>query len=210
MKIGILGSGQVGQTLARGLKDAGHDVRIGSRDGKKLATFTKESGIAEATFADVASFAEVVVFAVKGDAAEGLAKEHARALSGKVVLDTTNPISGAPENGMLPYFTATNESLIERVQRAVPDAKIVKWFNSCGSAMMVKPKVQGGTPSMFICGNDAGAKATAGKLAEELGWKVEDVGPAVLGHALEALCQLWCAPGFLKNDWMHAFAVLRP
>jgi predicted dinucleotide-binding enzyme len=210
MKIGVLGSGIVGQTLAKGLKALGHEVKIASREGNKLAAFREETAIAEGRFSDVTSFAEVVVLAVKGDVAESLVKELAPALSGKVVLDTCNPIAGAPEAGMIPYFTAGNESLIERLQKAAPDAKFVKWFNSVGAHLMVAPKLQGGTPTMFICGDDAQAKIVASQLARDLRWNVEDVGPARLGHAVEALCQLWCAPGFLRNDWAHAFAVLRP
>jgi predicted dinucleotide-binding enzyme len=209
MKIGILGTGMVGKTLAHGFKDAGHDVRIGSRDGKKMADFTKETGIAEGTFADVAAFSEIVVFALKGEAAEGLAKDLAKSVAGKVLIDTTNPISGAPEKGMLPYFTGANDSIIQRVQRAAPEAKVVKAFNSIGAGMMIKPKVQG-TPGMFICGDDADAKATVSKLLEEVGWKAEDVGASTVGHAVEALCQLWCAQGFIKNDWSRVYAVLRP
>lgn len=210
MKIGVLGSGNVGTTLARGFKEAGHDVRIASREGTKLAAFTKETGIAEGRFTDVTAFAEVVVIAVKGDIAVELSKSLASQLAGKVVLDTTNPISGAAVNGMLPYFTAANESLLQRLQQAVPGARFVKAFNSVGAALMVKPKLPGGKPAMFICGDDAAAKATTTTLLAELGWNTEDVGPAALGHAVEALCQLWCAPGFLKNDWAHAFAMLRP
>jgi len=210
MKIGILGSGHVGQTLARGLAASGHEVRIGSREGKKLAEFSNETNIAEGTFGEVAAFGEAVVLAVKGDVAEALVRELSGALAGKPVLDTTNPIAGAPVDGILPYFTAANESLVERLQAAVPAAKFVKFFNSVGSGLMVRPKLPGGTPSMFICGNDAGAKSVAAGLAKELGWGVEDVGTARAGHALEALCQLWCADGFLHNDWAHAYAVLRP
>jgi predicted dinucleotide-binding enzyme len=210
MKIGILGSGHVGQTLAKGFAESGHEVRIGSREGGKLADFTAATGIAEGTFASVAAFADVVVLAVLGGAAEGLVKEHAAALSGKPVLDTTNPIAGAPKDGILPYFTSADDSLIQRLQRAAPDAKFVKFFNSVGSGLMVRPKLPGGTPSMFLCGDDAGAKAVAASLAKELGWGVEDVGTSAAGHALEALCQIWCAAGFLHNDWAHAFAVLRP
>jgi len=210
MKIGILGSGMVGQALATGLKAAGHEVRIGSRDGGKLADFARAQGITQGSFAEVARHAEVVVLCVKGDAAEALAKELAPALAGKVVLDTTNPIAGPPVNGVLPYFTGASESLLERVQRAAPQAKVVKWMNSVGSALMANPKLPGGKPAMFVCGDDAGARGVAAKLSAELGWQAEDVGPAGMGHALEALCQLWCAPGFLRNDWAHAFALLRP
>lgn len=210
MKIAVLGSGNVGQTLARGLKSAGHEVQIGSRDGGKLKDFSAESGIREATFAAGIAFADVVVIAVKGDAAEGLVKEHAAGLAGKVVLDTTNPIGGPAKDGVVQYFTAANESLLERLQAAAPQARLVKWMNSVGAGLMVAPQMKGGTPSMFICGNDPAAKQTAATLSEQLGWHAEDVGTAAAGHPVEALCQVWCAPGFLRNDWAHAFAVLRP
>lgn len=211
MKIGVLGSGNVGTTLAKGFKDAGHEVRIGSRAANKLAEFTKQSGIAEGTFQDVAGFADVVVIAVKGDAAEALSKELGAKLAGKTVIDTTNPISGPPKDGWLPYFTGPNDSLIQRLQKAVPAAKFVKAFNSVGAGLMVKPKLAGGvTPSMFICGDDAGAREVVGGLCRQLGWNVEDVGGSVAGSAIEALCQLWCAPGFMRNDWAHAFAMHRP
>jgi len=210
MKIGVIGSGHVGQTLAAGLKALGHEVRIGSREGNRLAEFTASSGVAEGRFADVAREAEVVIVALKGEVAEAVVRSLAAELAGKPVLDTTNPIAGAPEGGVIPYFTAANESLLERLQAAAPDAKLVKFFNSVGAGLMVQPKLPGGTPTMFLCGNDADAKSVAAKLAAELGWNVEDVGSARAGHALEALCQIWCAPGFLRNDWAHAFAVLRP
>ncbi len=211
MNIGVIGSGQVGQTLAKGLAAAGHAVRIGSREGNKLGEFTTQTGIAEAPFVNVARDAEVVNLAVKGTVAESLVRELAPALVGKVVLDTTNPIAdGAPKDGILQYFTAANESLLERLQAAAPTTHFVKFFSSVGSGLMVNPKLQGGKPSMFVCGNDAGAKKTASALAAELGWNVEDLGSAAAGHAVEALCQLWCAPGLQKNDWAHAFAVLRP
>jgi predicted dinucleotide-binding enzyme len=210
MKIAVLGSGMVGQTLAKGIKGLGHDVRIGSREGAKLAAFSAETGVAEGRFADVVAFADVVILAVKGDVAESLVAQLKDTLASKVVLDTTNPIAGAPVEGMLPYFTGADESLIERLQKSAPNARFVKWFNSVGAGLMVGPKLSGGAPSMFICGNDADAKKTATQLASEMGWSVEDAGSAKLGHALEALCQLWCAFGFTRNDWAHAFAMLRP
>jgi predicted dinucleotide-binding enzyme len=210
MKIGVLGSGHVGQALSKGLHALGHEVRIGSRAGGKLAEFSAASGVTEGSFADVARFADVVVLAVKGTVAEALVQELGAALDGKVVLDTTNPISDAPpKDGIVQYFTGPNDSLLERLQAAAPKARVVKWFNSVGAHLMVSPKLAV-TPSMFICGNDADAKGVAGDLAKALGWNVEDVGTAAAGHAIEALCQLWCAPGFLRNDWMHAYAVLRP
>jgi predicted dinucleotide-binding enzyme len=210
MKIGVLGSGEVGTTLARGFKGAGHDVRIGTREGTKLAAFSKEHGITEGKFSDVAAFADVVVIAVKGGVAVELAQGLSAQLAGKPVIDTTNPISGAPVNGVLPYFTGPNDSILQRLQKAVPAAHFVKAFNSVGAGLMVKPKLSGGKPAMFICGDDAGAKGTVSQLLGELGWQAEDVGPSGLGGPLEALCQIWCAPGFMRNDWAHAFAMLRP
>jgi predicted dinucleotide-binding enzyme len=209
LKIGVLGSGHVGQTLAAGLAALGHELRIGSRSGDKLAAFTAQTGIPEGTMADVAAFADVVVIAVLGGVAEGLVRELAPQLDGKVLLDTTNPISGPPVNGALPYFTGADESLLQRLQAAAPGARAVKWFNSVGAGLMVQPKLTV-TPAMFICGDDPAAKAVAADLAAQLGWAAEDVGPAALGHAVEALCQLWCAPGFQRGDWAHAYAVLRP
>jgi hypothetical protein len=209
MHFGILGSGHVGQTLAKGLKGLGHDVVIGSSAGNKLAAFTSETGIAEKTFADAVAGADVVIVALKGQGAEEIIRGLAGALAGKVVLDATNPISGEAKGGVLPYFTGPNDSLLQRLQKAAPAAKFVKCFNSVGAHLMVKPQFKGGTPVMFICGDDAAAKAQTTTLLADLGWAAEDVGGSEAGNAVEALCQLWCAPGFLRNDWSHAYAVLR-
>jgi 8-hydroxy-5-deazaflavin:NADPH oxidoreductase len=210
MKIGIIGSGNVGQVLASGFKAAGHDVTIGSRDGNKAAAFTATSGIREGTFSTVAAGSDIVVLAVQGIAAEDVVAGIAAQLAGKVVLDATNPISGPPVDGVVPYFTAANDSLIQRLQKRVPAAKFVKCFNSVGAHLMIQPQLKGGMPSMFICGDDVEAKRTTTSLLEQLGWRAEDVGTSAIGHAVEALCQLWCAPGFSRGDWAHALAVLRP
>ena len=210
MKIGILGSGMVGQALALGLKKAGHDVRLGSRDGKKLDAFAKEHGFTQGTFADVAAFGEAVVFCMKGEVAEGVAKEFAKVLAGKLVLDTTNPIAGPPNNGVIPYFTAAGDrsSSASRRRRR---AKVVKWMNSVGSHFMANPKFRA---ARRRCSSVATTRARRRppllKLSADLGWNTEDVGGAGMGGPLEALCQIWCAPGFLRNDWAHGFAILRP
>jgi predicted dinucleotide-binding enzyme len=209
MKFGILGSGHVGQALAKGLKGLGHDVVIGSSAGNKLAAFSSETGIAEKKFADAVVGADVVVVALKGQGAEEIVRGLAEALAGKLVLDATNPISGDAKGGIVPYFTGPNDSLLQRLQKAAPAAKFVKCFNSVAAHLMVKPQFSGGTPAMFICGDDAAAKAQTAKLLADLGWAAEDVGGSEAGNAVEALCQLWCAPGFLRNDWNHAYAVLR-
>jgi predicted dinucleotide-binding enzyme len=211
-RLGILGSGEVGQTLAKGLASNGYEARIGTRTPGKLAAFSKKTGIQEGTFAEVAAWAEAAVLAVLGTGAldaVGLAGQGN--LAGKLVIDTTNPISNEPpEDGVLRYFTGPNESLMERLQAAYPGIHFVKAFNSVGSALMVHPLLSGGPPTMFYCGNDAGAKAIVGKLLEQLGWEGADMGSAVAARAIEPLAQLWCIPGFREDNWMHAFRQLRP
>jgi 8-hydroxy-5-deazaflavin:NADPH oxidoreductase len=213
MRIGVIGSGAVGQTLARGLKTHGYETRIASRSPEKLAGFSKSSGIRTGTFAAVAAWAEGVVLAVKGDGAEAAVGEAGAAnLSGKLVIDTTNPIAREPpEDGVLKYFTSPNTSLMERLQTACPSARFVKAFNSVGSALMVNPAFPGGAkPTMFYCGNDAGAKAIVAAILEQFGWEAADMGTAKAARAIEPLCQLWCIPGFRDNAWgNHAFALLR-
>jgi predicted dinucleotide-binding enzyme len=212
-RIGVLGSGQVGQTLAQGLKKHGYETRIGSRTAAKLADFSKRSGIQAGTFADVAAWAEGVVLAVKGDGAEAAVREAGAAnLSGKLAIDTTNPISNEPpEDGVLRCFTSPNDSLMERLQSAFPDVKFVKAFNSVGSALMVNPQFPGGAkPTMFYCGNDADAKAIVARILDQFGWEGADMGTAKAARAIEPLCQLWCIPGFRANQWSnHAFALLK-
>jgi len=202
-RIGVIGSAVVGQTLAGGLKSHGYDVRIASRTPEKLAAFARQSGIQAGTVADVAAWAEAVVLAVKGGAAEQAVRDANPAnLRGKTVIDTTNPIADAPpEDGVLRFFTSPNDSLMERLQAAFPDVHFVKAFNSVGSALMVNPSFGGGKPTMFYCGNDAGAKALVARIIDQLGWEGADMGTAKAARALEPLCQLWCIPGFRDNAW---------
>jgi 8-hydroxy-5-deazaflavin:NADPH oxidoreductase len=151
------------------------------------------------------------VLAVAGTGAlDALELAGARNLEGKLVIDTTNPISpDPPEDGVLRYFTGPNESLMERLQAAHPKAAFVKAFNSVGSDLMVHPILSGGPPTMFYCGNDEAAKQIVAHLLEQLGWEGADMGSAVAARALEPLAQLWCIPGFREDDWVHAFRLLR-
>jgi predicted dinucleotide-binding enzyme len=212
-KIGILGSGQVAQTLALGFKKHGHDVMIGSREPGKLTAWQAEkgAGIAIGDFAQTAHHAEIVVLAVLGRASESaLTLAGQDNLAGKVVIDTTNPIDEKPPvNGILQYFTGPNDSLMERLQKQFPAAHLVKAFNSVGNMFMVNPSFPGGRPTMFICGNDAAAKHTVTKICDQFGWDAEDIGMVQAAGPIEALCQLWCAPGFLRNQWTHAFKLLK-
>jgi predicted dinucleotide-binding enzyme len=208
-KIGVIGSGSVGQTLAAGFLSHGYDVRIGSRDPAKLAKFSKESGVAAGTFADVAAFGELLVLAVHGGGAKEALSLAGAGVGGKIVIDTTNPISDAkPVDGVLSYFTGPNESLMEQLQASSPSAKLVKAFNSVGAARMVNPDMKGGKPTMFFCGNDAPARAEVARILEQFGWEPADMGSAVAARALEPLAILWCIPGFRQNSWSHAFKVL--
>lgn len=212
MRIGVIGSASVGQTLASGLKKHGHDVRIGSRTPAKLAEFAQKAGIEPGTFAEVAAWAEALVLAVRGDvAADALSAAGAANVSGKLVIDTTNPIAHEPpEDGVVKFFTSPNESLMERLQATFPAARFVKAFNSVGAGLMVNPSFPGGVkPTMFYCGNDAAAKRVIAMIIDQLGWTGSDMGSAKAARAIEPLCQLWCIPGFLRNEWTgHAFHLL--
>jgi len=209
-RVGVIGSGAVGQTLAAGFHKHKYDVRIASRTPAKLADFSKKSGIQADTFGNVAKWAEIIVLAVKGTGAEAALGECGAAnLKGKIVIDTTNPIADKPPvDGVVQVFTGPNDSLMERLQSGFPDAKLVKAWNSVGNARMVNPSFKDGKPSMFYCGNDAGAKGEVAKILEQFGWEAVDMGKATAARAIEPLCQLWCIPGFLKNSWSHAFKVV--
>jgi len=212
MKIGILGSGGVAQSLAAGFLRHGHDVTLGTRTPSKLADWqSRNPKTSVASFAEAARFGEVVVLAVKGTAAtDALRSAGAANLAGKPVIDTTNPIAEAPPvNGVLKFFTSLDLSLLERLQAEFPAAHFVKAFNSVGNASMVNPQFPGGQPTMFICGNDDTAKAVVRGILDQFGWETADMGKAEAARAIEPLCILWCIPGFLHNDWAHAFKLLR-
>ncbi|MBN21512.1 MAG: DNA-binding protein [Bdellovibrionaceae bacterium] len=194
-KIGILGSGVVGKTLSEGFIKHGYEVKQGARN----------------KFSEIASWADLVVLAVKGSVAEealDLAGESN--LKNKTVIDVTNPIAEQPpEDGVLKFFTTIDESLIERLQSKFSDTHFVKAFNSVGSSLMVDPDFEGVKPTMFICGDKASAKNEAKEILDHFGWEVEDMGSAKAGRAIEPLCMLWCIPGFRENRWNHAFKLLK-
>jgi 8-hydroxy-5-deazaflavin:NADPH oxidoreductase len=212
MKIGVLGSGEVGKTLASGFLKHGHAVMVGSRTPAKLKEWAGENPKgATGTFAEAAAFGEVLALAVKGQAAaEVLRLAGAENLKGKPVMDACNPIEDAPpEKGVLRLYTKANESLMEQLQRAFPGAHLVKAFNSVGAPRMVDPKFAEGRPTMFICGNDERAKKIVSRILDELGWETADMGGAEGARAIEPLSVLWCIPGFLHNHWTHAFKLLK-
>jgi predicted dinucleotide-binding enzyme len=213
MKVGIIGSGVVGQTLAAGFLKHGHQVEIGTRDPAKLKDWSaKNPGAAVKSFAEAAAFGDLVVLAVGGEVAQqALTLIGSSALQGKTVIDACNPIGGGPPvNGVLSFFTPQNQSLMEQLQKAYPSAHFVKAFNSVGSGQMVNPEFASGRPTMFICGNDKDAKKTVTQILDQFGWDTEDMGAIEAARPIEALCMLWCIPGIGKNDWSpHAFKLLR-
>jgi len=213
MKIGVLGSGDVAKTLGAGFFKKGHEVLMGSREPAKLKDWQISHPSARlGTFEEAARFGEVVVLAVKGTAASKVLRAAGAAnIAGKTVIDVTNPISDdrPPVHGVLQFFTSANESLLERLQSEFVEAKLVKAFNSVGNGLMVDPKLKGGTPTMFLCGNDEGAKKVVSQILYHFGWEPMDMGRAEAARAIEPLCMLWCIPGFLRNDWGHAFKLLR-
>ena len=212
MKVGIIGSGVVAQALGDGFVKHGHEVMLGTREPAKLADWAaKNPSSTVGSFAETAKFGELVVLAVKGTvASKALRAAGAANLSGKTVIDAVNPIADAPPvNGVLRFFTSLDESLMEQLQREFPEAHFVKAFNSVGSALMVDPKLAAGKPTMFICGNDDSAKKTVSEILDQFGWEAADMGQIEAARAIEPLCMLWCIPGFLRNEWTHAFKLLR-
>lgn len=206
-RVGILGSGVVGQALASGLARHGHDVMIASREPAKLAEFAAEAGVATGTFDQAAAHGELVVLCAKGDAVEAvLALAGPERLAGKVVIDTTNPLdfsSGRP--GM---FVGFDDSLGERIQRAVPEARVVKAFNIVSAWQMIDPGFEGGPADMFIAGDDDGAKAVVTDLLHDVGWPtVWDTGGIEGARLLEPLCILWVAVAQRRGAWDHAFKI---
>lgn len=212
MKVGVIGSGVVGQVLADGFLKHGHEVMRGSRDPSKLAGWKAGAGAKArtGTFAETARFGELVVLAVKGTAAVAAVEACRDGLAGKPVIDTTNPIAESPPvNGVLRFFTGPNESLLEQLQARAPDARFVKAFSCVGNTLMVDPRLPGGKPTMFICGNDEPARRRVTEVLDQFGWETEDLGAAEAARAIEPLCMLWCIPGFRQNSWEHAFKLLR-
>jgi len=214
MKVGILGSADVGQTLGKAFLTEGYEVMIGTRNTSKedLVKWQKENPSAKlGSFADTAQFGEMIVLCVSGDAAENVtAMAGKENFSNKVVIDTTNPIVKAPpENGVLKFFTSLDKSLMEILQKSLPDAKFVIAFNSVGNTFMYKPNFPGGKPTMFICGNDEGAKKIVTDILTVFGFETEDMGKVEAARAIEPLSILWCIPGFIRNQWTHAFKLLK-
>lgn len=213
MKVGILGTGDVGKALGNGFLALGHEVRMGSRSaGNDKAVAWAQAGgerAGEGSFADVAGWADVVVLATLGSANEAvLSAAGAESLAGKLLLDTTNPLDFS--KGFPPSLGVSGEdSGGEQVQRLAPAAKVVKVFNTVGNALMFKPQIAGGPPTMFIAGDDAEAKKQVEAILTDFGWETLDAGGIKSSRYLEAMCLLWVLTAARDGKWMQAYKMLR-
>ena len=210
VRVGVLGSGDVGKVLAGGFLKLGHEVRIGSRSPEKLKEWAAGagSGASAGTFGEAAKFGDIIVLATHGEGTQS-AVELAGAdnFDGKVVIDATNPLdfsSGGPQLSI-----GFNDSLGERVQRWLPKARVVKAFNTVGNAHMIDPQFPSGPPTMFIAGNDADAKKIVTQVCEAWGWDVADLGGIESSRYLEPMCMAWVVYGIRTGTWNHAFKLLR-
>ncbi|HYV50461.1 MAG TPA: NAD(P)-binding domain-containing protein [Dongiaceae bacterium] len=212
MRIGVLGSGDVGRVLGAGLAGLGHDVKLGSRDPgqEKLTAWSKETGpkASTGTFAEAAEFGEIVILATLWTGTKSaLDLAGVKNLEDKVLIDATNPLDFS---SMPPGLAVSGkDSAGEQVQRWVPGAHVVKAFNSVGNQHMVKPSFPGGPPDLFICGNDDGAKASVTGLGKELGWSVVDMGGLESARYLESLAMLWILYYVKAQNGNHAFKLLK-
>jgi hypothetical protein len=213
MKIGVLGTGDVGRAVGKGFITLGHDVMMGSRTAAndKAAAWAREMGsrASTGTFGEAAAFGDIIVLATLGVANEsvlrGAGRENSR---GKVVIDTTNPLDFS--GGMPPKLAVSgNDSGGEQVQRMLPDAFVVKAFNTVGNALMFRPALPGGPPDMFICGNDEGAKKKVSAILADFGWATVDVGGIEASRYLEAMCMVWVLAAARMQTWNMAFKLLR-
>ncbi|MGE0434021.1 MAG: NADPH-dependent F420 reductase [Planctomycetota bacterium] len=212
MKVAILGTGDVGRAIGNGFIALGHDVKMGSRaaGNEKAKAWVASAGskASEGTFADAVAGADLIVLAVLGNATEDVIKAAgAGNFKGKIVWDAGNPLDfsgGGPALSIVGH-----DSLGERTQKWVPDAHVVKVFNTVGNALMFKPQLPGGPPDMFIAGNDDGAKTKTTALLKDFGWNTVDVGGIECSRYLEAMCLAWVHIGIKTGKWMHAYKLLR-
>jgi predicted dinucleotide-binding enzyme len=211
MKIGIIGSGVVGQQLGLGFVKLGHEVRIGTRDISKLANWKSTAGenASAGSFTDVAKFGELIVLAsLWGGTKNAVSLAGLENFKEKIIIDVTNPLDFS--TGVPPKFVSSpGESGGEKIQNLLPHSKVVKAFNTINAYIMCNPKREEGEPTLFIAGNNDEAKKTVTSFAESWGWKgIVDMGDISKAFLLEALAQFWIEYGFKYNNWAHAFKLL--
>jgi predicted dinucleotide-binding enzyme len=214
MKIGVLGTGDVGKALGKGFVVLGHEVKMGSRSAgsDKALAWAKEMGpkASAGTFAEAASFGEIVVLATLGVAYEEVLRSAGPdKLRGKVVIDATNPLDFS--GGVPPKLAIIGkDSAGERVQKLLPGAHVVKAFNTVGNPFMFRPEFPGGPPDMFIAGNDEDSKKKVTGILKDFGWgAVHDLGGIEASRYLEAMCMVWVLSAIRGGTWNQAFKLLR-
>jgi hypothetical protein len=212
MKVGILGSGDVAKTLGSAFVELGHEVKLGSRTPESEGLIAWKKGVGShgstGTFADAASFGEVLVLSTRGvENEKAIRLAGPKNFSQKIVLDTTNPLLFAP-NALPSLAYGQTDSAGERVQRLLPDAHVVKVFNTVGSAYMFRPKFTGGPPDMFLCGNDPGSKKKVSEWVRAFEWNPVDIGGIEGSRLLEPMCVLWVRIGSAGGRWDIAFKLL--
>lgn len=212
MKIGILGTGMVGETLGTKFVQLGHQVKMGSRTASNdsAAKWVKAAGAnaSQGTFSDAASFGEVVFICLKGAVFLEVAKTlNPTALGGKVLVDVSNPLEFS--DGTMTLSICNTNSLGEQVQKALPSAKVVKTLNTVNCEVMVDP-AKGGDPTMFLCGNDADAKKKVTDLLKTLGWRdIIDLGDITKSRGTETMMHIWMNLFSLFGNPHFGFKVVR-
>jgi 8-hydroxy-5-deazaflavin:NADPH oxidoreductase len=199
MKIAVLGTGNVGDTIGSKLVSLGHEVMMGSRtaDNEKAAAFVaKNNGKPKAgTFAEAAAFGEIIFNCTSGAGSlEALRLAGEKNLAGKVLIDVANPLDFS--KGMPPSLSVVNtNSLGEEIQKAFPDAKVVKALNTMWCGLMVNPgMINGGDHNTFVSGNDAGAKEKVKEILKSFGWmekNILDLGDLTAARGTEMYLPIW-------------------
>jgi len=214
MKIAILGTGMVGATIGSKLVALGHEVCMGSRtpDNEKAAAFVTQNGprASRGTFADAAAFGDVIFNCTKGEhSLEALRLAGAENLRGKTLIDIANPLDFS--NGMPPsLFVCNTDSLGEQIQRAFPETQVVKTLNIVNCEVMVDAARSGGDPTMFVSGNDAGAKNQAIDFLKAFGWNdIIDLGDITTARGTEQLLPVWVRTWMATGNGHFAFKIVR-
>lgn len=213
MKIGIIGSGDVAQSLGKGLSALGHEVMVGSRDPKKKELLSWKSKLGRKASigmtTEAASFGDICFLAVAWHAGEDVIAQVRPQLAGKIVIDVTNPLVFNDE-GPPQLSIGHTMSGGEIVQQSLPDSHVVKALNIINHTNMVNPDFKSGTPTMFVCGNNKSAITHSMQLLDEMGWKdIVDLGGIEKSRLLEPLCLLWIEYGVANNTWKHGFSILK-
>lgn len=212
MQIGVLGTGQVGQTLGGKLVALGHSVMMGARsaDNEKALAFKARTGGQTGNFAQAAEFGEIVIHATRGDSAiEVLTAAGAANVAGKLLIDLSNPLDFS--NGFPPSLSISNtDSLGELIQRTFPDALVVKTLNTVTASVMIDPASVPGPHTVFVSGNDKGAKGRAMDLLRSFGWQsIIDLGDITSARATEQMLPLWVRLYSVLGTGQFNFALMK-